>query len=321
MSRSPISVVYIVVLAASFFTALGCATELRINEIQFVGSHNSFKQAMSPEHMRALRAQNPAAARALDYAHLPLSIQLDLGMRKLEIDVFFSPQSRSLVVGHVQTIDMNSNCDALAECFRQVRSWSNAHPRHVPIWISFNAKDQRIEGLPDPAPFTEDAFALFDEVIEAELGSRLIRPNDIVNLVWPKLNDARGKILLILDEQGNKRDLYWKNWRARPMFTNAPPEHPAAAIMILNDPIEQQEEIKKFVRAGYMVRTRADADTREAREGSTVRREAAFESGAQAVSTDYYVEDERFGSGYVVGIAGYVRCNPVTTQVVCSVAE
>ena len=49
-----------------------------------------------------------------------------------------------------------------------------------------------------------------------------------------------------------------------------------------------------------VVRTRADADTVEARTGETARREAAFASGAQYVSTDYMKPDLRFGPYQVV---------------------
>jgi hypothetical protein len=39
-----------------------------------------------------------------------------------------------------------------------------------------------------------------------------------------------------------------------------------------------------------MVRTRSDADTREARTGDKTRFEAAVRSGAQLISTDYYLK-------------------------------
>ena len=42
-----------------------------------------------------------------------------------------------------------------------------------------------------------------------------------------------------------------------------------------------------------MVRTRTDSGTHEARSGSTERKEAAFASGAQIISTDYYRADPR----------------------------
>jgi calcium-dependent phosphoinositide phospholipase C len=306
----------------------GCGNVLHINHLQFVGSHNSYKKAMAAEQFAALKARNPEAAASLEYSHVPISKQLDLGLRKLELDVFYDPAGQRFPVGHVQVIDMNSHCADLGDCLAQIRAWSDAHPRHVPLWISFNAKDQKIAGLPAPSVFDEHALHLLDEVLVQALGDRLIWPAAVKPSVssgkqvpqWPALSKARGKVILILDETGKKREWYWQNWRQRPMFTNAPVDHAAAAIMILNDPLKQQQQIRDLVAQGYMVRTRADADTREARLNNTARREAAFASGAQAVSTDYYLPAESFDSDYQVRLDPPVRCNPVLTSRVCSVS-
>lgn len=45
---------------------------------------------------------------------------------------------------------------------------------------------------------------------------------------------------------------------------------------------------------GFIVRTRADGDTEEARTGDYTKMNAAFESGAQIISTDYYRPDPRY---------------------------
>ena len=73
---------------------------------------------------------------------------------------------------------------------------------------------------------------------------------------------------------------------------------------------------------GYLVRTRTDADTVEARSGDTTRREAAFASGAQLVSTDYEVEDPRW-PGFVTDLPGdgAARCNPVSAPDDCDDAD
>lgn len=297
---------------------LGACTPVRMNHLQFVGSHNSYKQAMSPDTMAQLAQRNPEVAAALDYAHAPLKQQLSQGLRKLELDIFYDPANGRFPVGHVQQIDMNSHCPTLEACLLQIRDWSDAHPDHAPIWISFNAKDARLPGLPDPTPFSAEAFAQLDRQIEATVGERLIRPVQTAGRRWPRLRNARGKLLLILDENGRKRALYENNWQSRPLHLNVDETHPAAAVMIINDPIADQAHIADLVRRGYMVRTRADADTREARSGSTQRREAAFASGAQAVSTDYYQVDARFGTGYRVFIPGGVRCNPINAPRSCS---
>jgi hypothetical protein len=97
------------------------------------------------------------------------------------------------------------------------------------------------------------------------------------------------------------------------MFVNARPGQPEAAFVILNDPVQQQDSIRKLVRSGYLVRTRADEGTLEARKGDFRRLEAALASGAQFISTDYYLPDQRFNTRYRVQLPDgeVARCNPV----------
>ena len=303
--------------------ALSEVTEagISINQIQFVGSHNSYKRAMPDSFIKQLMKVNPNLVESLDYEHIPLGDQLDLGIRKLELDIFYLADDERFSVGHVQQIDMSSNCLTLRICLTQIISWSEDNPTHSPIWISFNAKDNYILGLPTPEIFTPEAFLLLDSIFEEMLGEKIIRPKDIVNLQWPLLEEAKGKFILILDEGGTKRDIYHDGWQHRPMFTNSPEGHPAAAVMIINDPIGDFDKIQRLVKAGYMVRTRADADTREARENDTRRRSAAFASGAQAISTDYYLPAIHFGNEYQVSLPQPVQCNPITAPENCNVSE
>jgi hypothetical protein len=67
------------------------------------------------------------------------------------------------------------------------------------------------------------------------------------------------------------------------------------------------------VKRGFLVRTRADTDTIDARKNSTTRRDKALASGAQFVSTDFPVARDDF-SPYRVALPGDVaaRPNPVT---------
>ncbi|WP_242403292.1 Ca2+-dependent phosphoinositide-specific phospholipase C [Asaia platycodi] len=73
------------------------------------------------------------------------------------------------------------------------------------------------------------------------------------------------------------------------------------------------------MKQGYLVRTRADANTIEARQNDLKRRDVAFSSGAHLISTDYpgfepapwHDYAVSFGSGLVA------RCNPVNAPVSC----
>jgi hypothetical protein len=143
---------------------------------------------------------------------------------------------------------------------------------------------------------------------------------------WPTLADSRGKVLFLLD-QADQDKLYLTGHPAlkgRVIFTNAKPGDPDAAFVEMNDPNGKNlAEIGKLVREGYIVRTRSDADTVEARVNNTKTRDNAIASGAQYVSTDYPAPDKApFPGSYVVTLPGNRawRCNPVNTGPACSSA-
>jgi hypothetical protein len=140
---------------------------------------------------------------------------------------------------------------------------------------------------------------------------------------WPTLGASRGKVLFAMDEGPERVAIYRgqrKSLEGRVFFINTDEASPAAAYLTLNDPIKEGERIRKDVAAGFIVRTRADADTREARINDTSRREAALKSGAQWVSTDYLWPDARFPGGYQtrLGNGAATLCNPVRHPAACA---
>jgi len=229
---------------------------------------------------------------------------------------------------HLSDIDFRSSCVTWIECLQTVRSWSATHPRHLPILILINAKDDpRGPGSAQPLPFDEAAFDRLDsETRRVFRKNELITPDEVQGSYptlraavlagrWPTLEHARGRILFVLDEGPEKVAAYRGHRRSlegRVMFTSVREDSPLASILVINDPVAEHARIAKAVAAGFLVRTRADADTREARNNDTSRREAAFTSGAQYVSTDYIDADPRF-SNYRVQFADRVlaRINPV----------
>lgn len=215
-------------------------------------------------------------------------------------------------VMHVPDIDYRSVCPLLVDCLKEVRAWSRAHPDHVPILIIFNLKqDQlKIPGATPLLPFDAAAMDALDAEIRSVFKDReLITPDRVQGRhrtlaaavhagAWPRLETARGKIMFALDEAPEVVALYRggrKSLEGRVCFINTDEASPAAAYITLNEPIELSARIRKAVKSGLIVRTRADADTVEARTNDTARRAAAFASGAQYVSTDYMQPDPRFG--------------------------
>jgi hypothetical protein len=327
-----------------------------MNQVQVVGSHNSYKKAIEASLMRLLRKDDPNKYASLEYSHIGFAEQLDLGLRNLEIDVVADPKGGlyakplgiSLISGgapydpehqmmkpglkvlHVPDIDFRSHAYTFREALRQLRAWSDAHPNHLPIAVTMNAKDSGAD-LPNavkPLLFDGQAFDEWDaEIREVMPASKLITPDDVrgeyptleaavVSHAWPTLARSRGRFLFVLDETGPKLETYAKghpSLKGRVMFVNAREGRPEAAFRIVNDPIGSFHYIQKLVKAGYVVRTRADADTVEARKGEYSRMDAAFDSGAQFVTTDYYRPNPDFGTGFHVRLpgGGVSRWNPL----------
>ena len=138
---------------------------------------------------------------------------------------------------------------------------------------------------------------------------------------WPTLGDVRGRVMFMLDNENFAAiELAGHpSLRGRILFAPSAPGDDDAAVAKLNDPIVDAAKIKAALAANMLVRTRADADTVQARANSTTMRQAALTGGAQFVSTDYEVPDPRFGP-YVVKMPGGTpaRCNPVTAPPNCT---
>jgi hypothetical protein len=341
--------------------------KVTINQIQVLASHNSYHVEPEPALLAALRSFLGAAADAFEYTHRPLDDELDAGVRQVELDVFVDDPGGGryaqpklvpllgldlvdpalagpgLKVLHVQEVDYRSTCPTFVDCLDDVRDWSDDHPRHLPITIQIEAKDDVIPdpaglGFVQPLPWTAPDFSTLEAEIRSVFGpDDIISPGDIKRRSgsladavrkgrWPTLGKSRGQVMFMLDDKGAKRDAY----RAqvpdvddRLVFVDVPPSDPDAAVMVVNDPIGDAARIRQLVREGFIVRTRADADTVQARSGDTTMRDAAFASGAQYVSTDYVFPDDRFGTGYVVDLPGdgAARCNPVNAPKRCKNAD
>lgn len=332
-----------------------------LNQIQVIGSHNSYKQPLDPPIYQLLYKRDSSLVKAIDYSHPGLSDQLNRGLLNLEIDVYadaqggkyahpkgltwqdaaqvksFDPaglmQAPGFKVFHIQDIDFRSSCLTLDQCLQELKTWSDSHPKHMPVFITVNAKDDEISqpGFNVPEKFTSDVLDKLDQTILQNLGeNKLLTPDKVrgkyktleaavLNGKWPTVGATRGKFLFILDETGPKRAAYIRNHpslKGRVLFANAETGTPEAAFLIMNEPVKDFAKIQELVKKGYLIRTRADADTKEARQNDKSKFEAACRSGAQIITTDYYIPSTHFKSVYQVSFAGdtFVRQNPLFKQ-------
>ena len=289
---------------------------LRLNQVQVKGTHNSY-------HIAATDAIKPLA-----YTHVPLDVQFRTqGVRQIELDTHYNYIKEIFEVYHLGAIDEGTTCRVFVDCMKLMKSWSDANPAHLPIFIQIEPKDspgeseaegyfQKLEG---------DVLAVFPR-------SRVITPDDVrgsaasvreglADKGWPTLGEVRGKVIFFVDNSTGFRDYYThgnKDLVGRLMFIDAELDSPWAGVLLANNPEPDAAKITAALKANLIVRTRADGDNEEPFAGDTTHRDEALASGAQLISTDYPVAVK--GVNYVVEIPGGTpaRCNPVTAPKDCT---
>lgn len=347
----------------------GVDDAIKLNQIQVVGSHNSYHLRSSQAEFEVRQKVAPAFNIGLDYEHPALGVQFGAqGIRQIELDLVADPAggrySTPLIrdaasegplsaadkavmdqpgtkVLHASDVDYRSNCLTFVKCLQDVKTWSDANPNHVPIAILLEYKDEPTPVIPSPpavAPIAWDTTTL--PAVDAEIASvfsnsDIVTPDDVrgayasVNAGvlagnWPTLAQSRGKVMFIMDNSAKRTDYLaiHPGLVGAPVFTNSVPGDPDAAFIEINDPTGPNlSYIQTIVSEGYIVRTRADGDTLEARANDTGPRDAAFASGAQWVSTDFPGAGSAsyLGSSYSVELPSgtTARCNPVNAPPEC----
>lgn len=360
-SVARVAVVIAAWLASGQDVGRAFGSEPRLNQIQVIGSHNSYRLAPLPPIQKLIAAARKRDAEALDYAHPPLAEQFTrLGVRQIELDLYADPKGGlfaspsaikmiksmgkapgppfdpegllkkpGLKVLHIPDVDYRTTVPTFQVALKQIRDWSQAHRDHVPILVLVELKDEAIPALPTrPLPFGAAEIESVDAEIRSVFAdSELLTPNRVRgghaslaeavrNGGWPLLDACRGLVFFALDNEGTIRDRYLDghpSLKGRVMFASVDAGDPAAAWFKINDPVADFDRIQNLVRSGFLVRTRADADTRQARTNDVSMRDKALASGAQFVSTDYPEPDPRFPKYSVRFEGGIVaRSNPVS---------
>jgi hypothetical protein len=212
--RGVLPVVVIPICLSGVFFAQTSNDTLKLNQIQVIGTHNSYHAGIAPNESKLWQEKYADAYKGLDYQHKPLPQQFDSGVRQIELDVYADskgglyahPSGPSMVaaaklppdpefdpngvmnkpgfkVMHVQDIDYRSTCQPFVACLKQVQQWSHAHPGHVPVFILVETKQGKPRGelhMTEPEPFTAGTFDSLDAEIRSVFPpSELITPDDV----------------------------------------------------------------------------------------------------------------------------------------------
>ena len=350
--------------------------KLRMNQIQVIASHNSYRLMTTDtvySFLLSIQSVIPPQYNpiGLDYTHLPINDQMDdYNVRGLELDVYNDPNGNAfserridpfvglpiscgipelslpgMKVLHIKDVDYNTQFYTFKQALLAIHSWSNAHPNHLPLFINIETKS---DSPGDDSTLSSVGFltapiwdAAATEALEQEVadvfgidGDELFKPSDLkgsfitleeaaLNNNWPLLKDCRGKIIFIME--GDAVPFYklgHPSLTGRKMFVYGTPGQAETAFVLLNNARADSMAIKDYVMKGYIVRTRCDEGTIEARNGDYSGMYAAFESGAQILSTDYYKADSRAGT---IGWSNYhvnfptpciARKNPINAKLI-----
>lgn len=184
---------------------------IRMNQIQVIGTHNSYKQKPTSELIEYGNKTLPGWAKDIDYEHRSLGYQLqNLKVRQIELDIFADPDgglysepAGALLTGdneyirheammepgfkvlHILDVDYRTTCLTFKECLTEIRDWSVNNPTHLPILVMVEMKDRKPDDWGDfsfTTPVTIDANLLFEVdavILEIFENKHLITPDEI----------------------------------------------------------------------------------------------------------------------------------------------
>ncbi len=187
---------------------------VHLNQIQVIGTHNSYNMGFAPSEAKYFEAHYPKAYHGVEYHHQTLTKQLDAGVRQLELDIVqdpqggrfahpriveltrqeglpadpdFDPNHDMMKPGfktlHLGDLNERSSCPLFVECLRTIRTWSKAHKGHVPIFILVEDKQGKVSQLPDAVtaePWTGVTWDAMDAEIRSVFKeSEIITPDQV----------------------------------------------------------------------------------------------------------------------------------------------
>ena len=184
--------------------------KLKINQLQTIGSHNSYHKRTDPailDFLNNLSFILPANLQPsdLDYEHEPLDIQLNTyGMRSFEIDIYADPtggrfynrkgnsfankpeasgiaelNQPGFKIMHIPDIDFNTHFYTFKSALSFFKTWSDNNPNHLPIVILLETKEDTpgdvlgFLGFKTALPFTPAVCDEIDNEIKSVFGNNL----------------------------------------------------------------------------------------------------------------------------------------------------
>ncbi|MFN8237632.1 MAG: Ca2+-dependent phosphoinositide-specific phospholipase C, partial [Chitinophagales bacterium] len=159
---------------------------LKINQLQVIGSHNSYHLRANKPVLNFLKGLSGILPKEydpheLDYEHEPLQVQLDsFLLRSFEIDIYPDPEGGQFYyrkknnllgkpkasgiaalkepgfkVMHIPDIDYNTRYYTFKSMLTDLKKWSDEHPTHLPVFILIEGKEASIASTLKKLHFTK----------------------------------------------------------------------------------------------------------------------------------------------------------------------
>lgn len=296
---------------------------IKFNEMSFLGTHNSYQTAAVEQRKQLFKYLSNVTfglvdEKSADFESQTLTDQLECGIRSFEIDIeaFVRKGEISFTCMHSPNFEMSTSCYDFELAMKEIALWSDNNPDHLPITIIIEPKKTFVP-MKNMKFFKVDYAQALDETLRACLGDKLFTPADMLRDYesfgamraaddWCKVEDMLGKVVVMLHECKATEDYIAidpsiKSQAMFPMLREADIERDCTSIILSNKPqelllINEDVKAKKI-----MVRTRCD----KFNEITDERKELAFESEANIISTDYPIRTDLAADGYFVSFGGY----------------
>jgi hypothetical protein len=247
--------------------------------------------------------------------------------------VHWDPGAERFEVFHRRFLDDNTSCRLLRECLEIVRSWSDDHPTHHPVFILIQPTDTYEEmGSDLPIGLFDYSIVGHYDALDDEIRSvledgrdRLLTPDEVqgdaetlrsavLDRGWPLLNDIRGQFVFLFLDFEHHRDNYvvrdshgQPSLAGRAMFVHGSgPYISLESIYAFDDPTNPG--VASRVELGLIVRVNPEADQYD----------DALASGAHIISTNWpHPRCEPGKPCLEIPDGNPLRCNPRSAPPSC----
>lgn len=279
---------------------------LKFNEIQFLATHNSYKQTptlISKFCFLVNELISGEKAKTLNYGFESLTDQVYKGIRSFELDVFNQNSDEGFLCVHDDMFDNLSSAINFKKALEEIALFSQNNPKHLPITILIELKPKQIYSILSKN-FDSAALSKLNNVVGEALGDSLYTPKmlkgefsnlkEVVdNNAWPTISQMLGKVLVIM-HPGEEVNTYMNLDQSLDSLNLFPSVRGYYAIeegsnldniafIVDNDPEIDFDRIVDLCNAHFFVRTRIDSYPYHSNE----RKAKGIASLANILSGDY----------------------------------